>query len=85
MPQTIMSSRAFNQDLAGAKRAAKHGPVVVTDRGEPAYVLMQYDAYRRLAGVKGQSLADMLHQDEGSGFDFEPPKARLGLRPADLS
>ncbi len=85
MTQTTMSSREFNQDLAGAKRAAKEGPVVVTDRGEPAYVLMRYDAYRRLADVKGQSLADMLHQEEGADFDFEPPKARIGLQPADLS
>jgi prevent-host-death family protein len=85
MPQTTMSSREFNQDLAAAKRAAKDGPVVVTDRGEPAYVLLRYDAYRRLSEVKGQSLADMLHQEEGGDFEFEAPKAALGLRPEDLS
>jgi prevent-host-death family protein len=84
MAQTTMSSRQFNQDLAGAKRAARHGPVVVTDRGQPAFVLMTHAAYRRLAGA-GPSLADLLHQEEGADIAFEP--ARIGdgmVRPAIL-
>ena len=32
---TRMSSREFNQDTSGAKRAAEHGPVYITDRGRP--------------------------------------------------
>jgi antitoxin (DNA-binding transcriptional repressor) of toxin-antitoxin stability system len=86
MPQTTMSSREFNQDIAAAKRAAKEGPVVVTDRGEPAFVLLSHAEYRRLAGVKGPSLADLLNDEAGADFDFDPPKLGSGLiRPVDLS
>ena len=53
------TSRDFNQDTAGAKRAAKDGPVFITDRGQPAYVLMTFEAYSRLAG-RLPSLADAL-------------------------
>jgi PHD/YefM family antitoxin component YafN of YafNO toxin-antitoxin module len=45
---TTMTSRQFNQQTSRAKQAADHGPVVVTDRGEPAYVLMSYGEYSRL-------------------------------------
>ena len=30
-----VSSREFNQDTSGAKRAASSGPVFITDRGKP--------------------------------------------------
>ncbi|SOD89800.1 type II toxin-antitoxin system prevent-host-death family antitoxin [Caenispirillum bisanense] len=74
MPATF-SSRDFNQDLAGAKRAAKQGPVVITDRGEPAYVLMTHAEFRRLKGERRRSIVDLLRQDEpDADFDFQPPR-----------
>ena len=42
------SAREFNQDTAGAKRAAEDGPVYVTDRGRPSHVLLTVAAYERL-------------------------------------
>ncbi|EGH47880.1 prevent-host-death family protein, partial [Pseudomonas syringae pv. pisi str. 1704B] len=30
---TTLSSREFNQDTSGAKKAANEGPVFITDRG----------------------------------------------------
>lgn len=33
---TTVSARAFNHDVSAAKRAADVGPVMITDRGEPA-------------------------------------------------
>ncbi len=48
---TQLSSREFNQDSAGAKKAAEKGPVVITDRGRPAHVLLTYEAYERLIGA----------------------------------
>ena len=45
--QTI-SSREFNQNVAKAKNMSDTAPVCITDRGEPAYVLMNYAAYRAL-------------------------------------
>lgn len=47
---TRMTSREFNQDTSGAKKAAEHGPVYITDRGRPAHVLMTFDAYQELVG-----------------------------------
>lgn len=45
---TTLSSRQFNQDTGGAKRAAQAGPVFITDRGRTAHVLLTIDEYRRL-------------------------------------
>lgn len=46
---TTMSSREFNQNTGGAKRAAETGPVIITDRGKPAYVFMTEAEYRTLS------------------------------------
>jgi prevent-host-death family protein len=81
MPHTI-SSREFNQDTAAAKRAARKGPVFITDRGRPAHVLMTVEEYRRLAGPR-PNLAELLAGDPD--IDFEPPRlGSLGLRPVDF-
>ena len=37
MTITTMTSREFNQDAGGAKKAAEKGPVIITDRGRPAH------------------------------------------------
>lgn len=84
MPTTI-SSREFNHDVGSAKRAAEAGPVIVTDRGTPAYVLLRYEDYRRLANQEGPSILDLLDHPESIEIDFEP--LRLGretLVPPDL-
>ena len=38
MTVITFSSREFNQDTSGAKKAAAQGPVFITDRGRPAYI-----------------------------------------------
>jgi prevent-host-death family protein len=82
---TTLSSREFNQDTSGAKKAAKHGPVIITDRGRPAHVLLSIEQYQRLAGGQ-KSLAEALAQKKGSDFDFKPPRMRGGMfKPADVS
>ena len=50
MKVTTLSSRDFTRNIRRAKRAADDGPVIITDRGKPAYVLLRHDDYRRLAG-----------------------------------
>lgn len=75
MPTTI-SSRDLNQDIGAAKRAARQGPVIITDRGVPAFVLLTHDEYCRLLGADGRTMVDMLAQQGGEDIDFEPP--RLG-------
>ena len=47
---TQITSREFNQDTSGAKKAAEKGPVYITDRGRPAHVLLTFDAYEQLIG-----------------------------------
>ena len=84
---STISSRQFNQDASGAKRAAAEGPVVITDRGHPAHVLMTIDEYRRLTG-QGGSIVDLLAMaPTGTGNDnleFQSPHAQFGFQAADL-
>lgn len=49
---THFTSREFNQDASRVKRAAKRGPVFITDRGRPAHVLMTVEAYERLRAAR---------------------------------
>jgi hypothetical protein len=86
---TTLSSRAFNQDASGAKKAALKGPVFITDRGRPAHVLLSIEEYRRLTGgeVGARSIVDMLAMPVAQGMadiDFDPPRLNLKLRPTDL-
>lgn len=81
---TTLTSREFNHDLGRAKRAAKDGPVYITDRGKPAHVLLSYDEYRRLKG-KGPSIVDLLAMPPGSeDIELELPERRDYPRPADF-
>lgn len=73
MSITTISSREFNQDAGGAKRAAEKGPVIITDRGRPSHVLLNFDDYRKLAGA-GRSLIEIVAQDEDDDIDFNPPR-----------
>ena len=85
MASTTLSSREFNQDASGAKRAAKKGPVFITDRGKPAHVLLSIEDYRRLAG-SGGSIIDLLSLEGAGDIAFDPPRAADELfLPADLS
>ena len=85
MATTTISSREFNQDASGAKKAASKGPVVITDRGRPAHVLLTIEDYRRLAGT-GLTLLDAIAQADAKDFDFDPPRLSGPLyRPADLA
>jgi prevent-host-death family protein len=81
---TTLSSREFNQDASGAKRAAQNGPGFITDRGRPAHVLLTIEEYRSLTG-KTRSLAELLAMPDSPYFEFEPPRLPdASPRPADL-
>ncbi len=84
MRTTTLSSRELNQDLGRAKRAARDGPVIITDRGRPAHVLLSIEAYRRLAGGR-RNIVDALAMPGSVAVEFEPAHAVIGLQPADLS
>lgn len=77
---TTVTSREFNHDVGSAKRAAADGPVVITDRGEPAFVLLSIEDYRRLQDQR--SIVDILQMDED--ITFEPPRLTGMPREVDL-
>jgi prevent-host-death family protein len=84
MSITTLSSREFNQDTSRAKKAAKKGPVFITDRGRPAHVLLTIEAYEKLT-TKGTSIVDMLAISGVGDIEFEPPRLNDELyRPAKL-
>jgi prevent-host-death family protein len=80
-----LSSREFNQETGRAKKAARKGPVFITDRGRPAHVLLSIKEYQEITS-KGKSILDLLAMPDADLIEFEPP--RLGdefPRPADWS
>lgn len=83
MPITTLSSREVNQDLGRAKKAAKHGPVIITDRGEPAHVLLSIEEYRRLTGRR-RNIVEALSMTGLSEIEFEPPRANIESRVPDF-
>jgi prevent-host-death family protein len=86
LPRRIakLTSREFNQDVGKAKRAAEKAPVVITDRGKPAFVLMKHAEYQRLLG-KRPGLSELLNDEATKDLEFEPARIQNGwLRPADL-
>ncbi len=81
---TKLSSRQFNQDASKAKKAAEAGPVIITDRGRPAHVLLTFDEYKRITGGRTK-IADLLAMPGTLSLELEIPPSRDLARPADLS
>jgi prevent-host-death family protein len=76
----ILTSRQFNQDSSAAKKQSADGPVIITDRGTPAHVLMTYEHFQKLSG-KRKTLAEAIAQDNGGDFDVDFPKlGNFGLK-----
>ena len=79
---TTFTSREFNQDTSRAKKLAGNGPVFITDRGRPAFVLMSIEEYRKLEEQrqgqeekKPMNLAEALADNRPEAdFDWEPPR-----------
>lgn len=85
MAATKLSSREFNQDTSRAKRAAKRGPVFITDRGRPSHVLLTVEEYQKL--TEGQkNIVDLLGMPQAAEVEFEAPRIEGNLHKlADLS
>lgn len=84
MATSRMSSREFNQGTGRAKRAARQGPVIITERGLPTHILMTFDAYQRLVKARGNIL-DALGLPKGvENIELEIPTLRDPARSADL-
>lgn len=85
----FFTARRFNQDTAGAKRAAEDGPVYVTDRGRPSHVLLAFDEYSQLVGATGgpgaRDLLSVLGSDaDAAAIELDVRRARDLPRDVDL-
>ena len=84
MTTKILTSREFNQDTGGAKRATQDGPVYITDRGQPSHVLLTFADYQRLAANR-PSIIDLLTQPQGiEDVVFHAPTATEIAQPAEF-
>lgn len=85
MTITTLSSREFNHDAGKAKKAARNGPVIITERGRPAHVLLTIEEYQRLTGQQ-TSIVELLAMPDAGEIEFEPPRLSGKLyEPSDLS
>ncbi|MEB2332367.1 MAG: type II toxin-antitoxin system Phd/YefM family antitoxin [Nitrosomonas sp.] len=85
MSTTTLSSRELNQDIGRAKRAARNGPVIITDRGKPVHVLLSYDEYQRIIGQQ-ENIVDQLGLPSGiEDVEVEFPRSCELARPADFT
>lgn len=71
--QTHTTSREFNQNPSAVKKSANEGPVIITERGKAAYVILSYGEYRQLTeGHK--SVLDSLHMPGVENINFDPQR-----------
>ncbi len=76
-----VTSREFGHNVSSAKNLAREGPVFITDRGEPAFVLLTIDEYRAITGSgREMSLLDAMHAipSPGLGIELELPVRERG-------
>ena len=79
-----VSSRDFNNDVAGAKRAAAVEPLCITDRGQPAFVLLSMEKFRELTHSGKSALDGVLElgaQFSAGELNFEWEPERVSARP----
>jgi len=87
MTITTISSRELNKAVARAKKAAKYGPVFITDRGKPAHVLLTIEDYRRLT-KQHRNISDSLAisgAEDIEDIEFEPLRMTIEIKPADFA
>ena len=82
MSTVTITSSEFNRDSGLAKREAQSGPVIITNRGAPAHVLLTWTAYRRLVGQDGKTILEALALPGVEDVDFDPPRLDDPPQPA---
>ncbi|MCT8525355.1 type II toxin-antitoxin system prevent-host-death family antitoxin [Glaesserella parasuis] len=85
----VITSREFNQRPSQAQKAAMLEPVIITNRGTPAFVLMTYREYEKVQQAKPfVSIADALCPSNPNVADIEfelQPRSRAQRRPVDFT
>lgn len=82
----IMTSREFNQRSSQAQKYALEEPVIITNRGTPAFVLMSYTEYEKVQQAKPfRSALEALLPIDNDDVKLElQPRSRAQRRPVDL-
>lgn len=83
----IMTSREFNQNTSLAQKYAQTAPVIITNRGKPAYVPVKYEEFQNAKPIKSAlealtpppEIAEALAQ-----IDFETPPRSTKRRLVDF-
>ena len=60
------------------------GPVIITDRGKPAHVLLSIEEYQKLCGLN-VSIVEMLSMPEMADIEFSTERAAISPRETDLT
>jgi prevent-host-death family protein len=78
MPTSVLTVTQVNQNFSRARKAVENGPVIITDRGEPAMVLMSYETYQsRDKASSQQSLFERLHVPGVEDIELELPERQV--------
>lgn len=87
MSTTTVTHHEYAADPERIRHAAASGPVVITEHGEPAQVLMSVAAWRALAATArpAAGIVELLAMPDADDLEFEVPASQLRCRPADLS
>ena len=82
----IITSREFNQRSSQAQKYALEEPVIITNRGTPAFVLMSYTEYEKVQQAKPfRSALEALLPIDNDDVELElQPRSRAQRRPIDL-
>lgn len=81
MSINTVPSRDFARDVGSAKRLTAKGPVLITDRGRPAYALLKIEDYYKLSGKQEVSLLDLMDSlPRTDGVEFDAGFADIELQ-----
>ncbi|TAV19414.1 type II toxin-antitoxin system Phd/YefM family antitoxin [Rhizobium ruizarguesonis] len=75
MKMSSMTGAAFNRNPSKAKKEASERPLVITDRGQAAYVLVSYAEFQ--LNWTPKTLFEAMRDPSADEREFEP--ARLGF------
>lgn len=78
------TSKDFNRHASALRHRATSEPLLITERGRPAHVLMSYEAYQALCGPSA-SVADLLAMPVADELDGVLQPARELARSAELA
>lgn len=73
MSITTVNSREFNQNVSKIKKASKHGPVFITDRGKTSHVLLNFEDYQKL-NPSLENIVESLSMPKSFDINFVFPK-----------